>query len=52
MTVHILDQFFVPETAAWMKGHARATAVIGESPDNPKIIVATPLYVEYSPLPV
>lgn len=52
MTVHILDQFFIPETAAWMKGRARVTAVIEESSNDPKVVVATPLYVEYSTPPV
>ncbi len=55
MTVRLLDEAFVPETAAWMRGYARITSRTdlhgngGE--EKVRLVTATPLYVEYAPQP-
>jgi hypothetical protein len=50
MIVHVLsDHLELPHTAAWMAGHARVTAVSVASPA--RIVVATPLYVQYVSAP-
>lgn len=45
------SQLDLPHTAAWMAGHARITAV-PPPVDGIRIVVATPLYVEYVPTPM
>lgn len=48
--INALDaQLELPHTAAWMAGHARVTAVPLASPV--RIVVATPLYVQYVTAP-
>ncbi|WP_158894822.1 SAVMC3_10250 family protein [Amycolatopsis anabasis] len=51
LTVDLLDERFSPVTAAWMAGYARVTAstTLLRQPgtDPARLVVATPLYVEY-----
>ncbi|MFJ4584539.1 SAVMC3_10250 family protein [Streptomyces echinatus] len=55
MTVRLLDEAFVPETAAWMRGYARITSrtdLYGNGGEEKvRLVTATPLYVEYAPQP-
>jgi hypothetical protein len=55
MIVGLLDAAFVPETAAWMRGYARVTSAVDldpiSGPGEPRLVTATPLYVEYAPEP-
>jgi hypothetical protein len=47
-----LDTQMIPATAAWMTGYARVTAIVnGQGWDNARIVVASPLYVEYCSAP-
>jgi hypothetical protein len=54
--LRLFDSAVSPMTAGWLAGYARTTVVLSEksaldSEPLPRIVVASPLYVEYSTPP-